>query len=308
MDKDKIECFAEQVELLLITCNDKEFRAAVERLKPPTCVGQPQNKITSLPVRYFPDKSNVVVGWFGNHKTVVLQAGMGEKCRTDLEVIIEKKGFPNVKWIVAAGVAYSNDRIKRRFADVLVSKQVVNATQCRIEEDKIINRGFDVPIHKEIYDKFIYFAAEWSFKESFVCSKSDESELESQIECQCRTSKAHVGTIISRPDLVDNKKFRDKLWKHYPNAIGGEMEGWVLLELQEKWTKKELRVIIIKAVVDYADGDKEKSWQWTAAKAAIDCVHYCLEKTSSEPQGELKSLSCCSKQELCLMLILCCLL
>ena len=43
--------------------------------------------------------------------------------------------------------------------------------------------------------------------------------------------------------------------------------------------KKDIQVIIIKGVADYGDlimGDK---WQWTAAKAAMDCIHYCLVKS-----------------------------
>ena len=70
--------------------------------------------------------------------------------------------------------------------------------------------------------------------------------------------------------------------KHTPNAIGGEMEGWVLLELKRTLNgqhNKHIAVIVIKGVADYGDLSKGDKWQWTAAKAAMDCIYYCLEKS-----------------------------
>ena len=70
--------------------------------------------------------------------------------------------------------------------------------------------------------------------------------------------------------------------KHTPDCIGGEMEGWVLLELKRTLKvqhNKDLEVIVIKGVANYGDHTKEDQWQWTAAKAAMDCIHYCLNKS-----------------------------
>ena len=97
-----------------------------------------------------------------------------------------------------------------------------------------------------------------------------------------RTSVAHIGCIVSAPTLIRDKVLRDQLMKHTPNAIGGEMEGWVLLELKRTLKgqhNKHIEVIVIKGVADYGDLAKGDKWQWTAAKAAMDCIHYCLEKS-----------------------------
>ena len=80
------------------------------------------------------------------------------------------------------------------------------------------------------------------------------------------------------------------LMKHTPNAIGGEMEGWVLLELKRTLKglhNKDIEVIVVKGVADYGDLSKGDQWQWTAAKAAMDCIHYCLDKSGGiEFSGE----------------------
>ena len=97
-----------------------------------------------------------------------------------------------------------------------------------------------------------------------------------------RTSVAHIGCIVSAPTLVRDEVLRDQLMKHTPNAIGGEMEGWVLLELKKTLKglhNKDIEVIVIKGVADYGDLSKGDKWQWTAAKAAMDCIHYCLNKS-----------------------------
>ena len=62
------------------------------------------------------------------------------------------------------------------------------------------------------------------------------------------------------------------------------MEGWVLLELKRTLKdqhNKDIEVIIIKGVTDYGDLKKRDKWEWTAAKAAMDCIHYCLEQTGA---------------------------
>ena len=58
------------------------------------------------------------------------------------------------------------------------------------------------------------------------------------------------------------------------------MEGWVLLELKRTLRgQHDIEVIVIKGVADYGNLSKGDKWQWTAAKAAMDCIDYCLEKT-----------------------------
>ena len=81
--------------------------------------------------------------------------------------------------------------------------------------------------------------------------------------------------------LVKTKSFgTNYIIKHTPHAIGGEMEGWVLLELKRALAKtKQVEVIVIKGVADYGGLSKGDKWQWPAAKAAMNCIHHCTEKT-----------------------------
>ena len=51
------------------------------------------------------------------------------------------------------------------------------------------------------------------------------------------------------------------------------MEGWAQIE----YTPEQVNSIIIKGIADFGDGNKDKSWQFTAAKAAVDYA-YCKLK------------------------------
>ena len=261
-----VQLFAKQVVLILHTCNNNEFRAALERLEPPTT--EDGNKIKDRPIVY--PRTGLVVGWFAGYRAAVVMTEQGNECRGILtEALTCIESFPNAQVIVGAGIAYANDQTCK-LGDVLISDQIETFLPYKQKGDEIINRGPREPIGPNVSRVFKNPAKDWSDRKCFTCSTDN------------RKSLAYVGCIISTPILVCDETLRDKLRKYTPNAIGGEMEGWVLLEVRSTLKhlfQKDIEVIIIKGVADYGDSKKGDKWQWTAAKAAIDCIHYCLKKS-----------------------------
>ena len=256
--------FARQVVLILHTCNENEYWAALEKLEPPT--KEDGSEIRDRPIIY--PQIGSVIGWFAGYKTAVVRTRQGNKCRDELMKALTES-FPNSKVIIRAGIAYANDR-RRKFADVLISDQIEYFVQYKKEGDKITYRGPREEIDPNVQRIFENPARDWTDMQSFPCADND------------RASVAHIGCIVSAPTLIGDRILREQLMKHTPHAIGGEMEGWVLLELKRTLKdqhNKDIDVIIIKGVADYGDLSKEDKWQWTAAKAAMDCIHYCLEKS-----------------------------
>ena len=259
-----VRLFAKEVVIILHTCNEKEYWAALERLQPPTTDNQ--SNIQDRPIIY--PQVGSVVGWFAGYKTAVVRTEQGNKCRDELMKALTES-FPNGRVIIGAGIAYANDR-KRKFADVLISDQIENFVQYRKEGDKITCHGQREEIEPNVQRVFVNPARDWTDMQCFTCADSN------------RMSVAHIGCIVSAPTLVRDEVLRNQLMKHTPNAIGGEMEGWVLLEMKKTLKfqhNKYVEVIIIKAVADYGDLQTGDKWQWTAAKAAMDCIHYCLEQS-----------------------------
>ena len=267
-----VQLFAQKVVIILHTCNKNEYWAALEKLQPPT--KEDQSNIRERPIIY--PQIGSVIGWFAGYRAAVMRTGQGNKCRDGLMKALTES-YPNAKVIIAAGIAYSNDQ-KRKFADVLISDQIENFVQYEKAGSMFTNCGPREEVDPNVQRVFENSGRDWTDVKHFICA--DDS----------RTSVAHIGCIVSTPKLIRDEVLRDQLMKHTPNAIGGEMEGWVLLELKKTLKgqhNKDIEVIVIKGVADYGDLKKGDKWQWTAAKAAIDCIHYCLSKTGgSEFSGK----------------------
>ena len=229
-----VQLFARQVVVILHTCNDNEYWAALERLEPPT--KEDGSNIRDCSIIYLQVGS--VIGWFAGYRTAIVRTGQGNKCRDELMKALTEL-FPNGKAIVGAGIAYANNR-KRKFADVLISNQVENFVQYKKEKDEITNCGPREEIDANVQRIFENPARDWTDMQCFPCADIG------------RPSKAHIGCIVSAPTLM----------KHTPNAIGGEMEGWVLLELKRTLKgQHDIEVIVIKGVADYGDLSKGDKWQ-----------------------------------------------
>ena len=268
-----VQLFAKKVVIILHTCNEKGYWAALERLQPPTTDNQ--SNIRDRPIIY--PQVGSVVGWFAGYRAAVVRTGQGNECRDELMKALTES-FPNNRVIIGAGIAYTNNR-KRNFADVLISDQIENFVQYKKEGDKITCHGQREEIEPNVQRVFDNPARDWTGVQGFTCADNS------------RTSVAHIGCIVSAPTLVKDEVLRDQLMKHTPDAIGGEMEGWVLLEMKRVLKfqhNKDIEVIVIKGVADYGELQTGDKWQWSAAKAAMDCIHYCLEKSGGIEFGGKK--------------------
>ena len=202
-----VQLFAKEVVIILHTCNENEYWAALERLQPPTA--EDQSNIQDRPVIY--PQVGSVIGWFAGYRTAVVRTGQGNKCHDELMIALTRS-FPNGRVIIAAGIAYANDR-KRKFADVLISDQIENFVQYKKTGSEITNCGPREEVDPNVQRIFEHPAKDWKSMQCFTCADDK------------RTSVAHIGCIVSAPTLVQDEVLRNQLMKNTPNAIGGEMEG-----------------------------------------------------------------------------------
>ena len=157
--------------------------------------------------------------------------------------------------IIMVGIAFGTDPDKQKMCDVLISKQVMAYELQRVGEDAegnitIIPRGDRASSPPRIYDRFWAGSRDW------------------------KGAGTHFGLIISGDKLVDSAKFRDKLLELEPEAIGGEMEA---AGVYAAALKGHLDWIIVKAIVDWG-ADKDKQYQATAARNAVDLVFHVIGK------------------------------
>jgi nucleoside phosphorylase len=244
--------FSSEVGVILHTVNKNEYQAAVLRMEPP---GDGFTKA----IQNFP-KPGMVVGMFAGKKVALIQTSQGIKSREKLDKALES--FPNAMYIIAVGVCYAFDRNKYKLGDVLVSTKISDVAN---------------PDRSETID------IEGFLSDTFCLNPIHDPEFEVTVE---RQSDVHSAEFLSCPIPVNDKTERDKFHTAAPNAIGGEMEGGVLMQvMQEEYSIQE--IILIKGVANYADGYKYEQWQFTAALAAVHYAQSRLSAIDLPPQGNL---------------------
>ena len=245
--------FCKRVQYVFSIVNDDEFNAATTMITAPD-IEDGSDVITTMDV-------GVYIGMMGRHPVGLIRHGPG---RNSAEILKEGiKNFPNAEYLVAVGICYGFSHVNTELADVLISENIIDLGPYSIYNDSIEICGDDTNMKDKIYIIF--------------CTNA--GRVKGLKVAHDRYAKHFVGTIASGPNLVDNADFKEKInFQVEPMAYGGEMEGGELLRLQKggivmpDGSKKYIQVIVIKAVTDYADGTKNKEWQFIGAQAAFHYV------------------------------------
>ena len=87
----------------------------------------------------------------------------------------------------------------------------------------------------------------------------------------------HQGVVLSGAKLVNSKSFRDRLLDRFKDLkpVGGEMEGHATYAAAQSGG---VEIILVKAICDWADGDKDDSAQLFAMEMAVDACQHLLSK------------------------------
>jgi nucleoside phosphorylase len=175
------------------------------------------------------------------------------------------------------GIAFGINEEKQAIGDVLVSEQLMLYDLQRVGTDKegnleIIPRGDRPHASPWLINRFQMANLSW-----------DESKV-----------KVRFGLILSGDKLTDNIDFRKQLLKFEPEAIGGEMEG---AGLYVACQNSKVDWILVKAICDWADGQKAKdkdARQQLAAHNAAALVLNALQqaplKRDREPYPRIERL------------------
>ena len=166
--------------------------------------------------------------------------------------------------VFLTGIAFGKDERKQKIGDVLISQQVVLYDLQRIG-DVILLRG-DRP---HASTRLIQIC------QACLPLWTDEAD-------------ARIGLILTGDKLVDNLDYRDQLRVLIPEMIGGEMEA---AGLYVACKEKKVDWIVVKAICDWADGNKanprKAANQATAASNATRFVFLVLSRVSLKAPSRL---------------------
>lgn len=239
----------------------------IERKEALACMTPLEGEPAVLKVPY--DGQTYFVGRCGLYNVVLVKSEMGATGPSGAhEVVGHAIRTWNAHAVIAVGIAFGKSRGKgnngQRLGDVLVSRMIIPYEHERVSEKSEIPRDPHPDAGPTLLNRFSNTSWTWKAK--------DRSKRAPQL-----------GPILSGAKLVDQLKFKTKLFSKHPKAIGGEMEG---VGIYGAAAANKVEWIIVKAICDWGFGKTGKP-QPLAAKNACALVAHVL----SEPGLALSDFS-----------------
>ena len=156
--------------------------------------------------------------------------------------------------VIAVGIAFGIDDKKQHIGDILVSRQLLLYELQRLGADQIVLRG-DKPHASARLINLFEGAAQTSWQGAPV----------------------RIGLMLSGEKLIDNIDYRNTLKKLGGEVIGGEMEGAGVYVASHD---HKVDWIVVKAICDWADGQKGKNKKARQVKAATQAAGFVAQALS----------------------------
>ena len=249
VDLNKLDWLKSEIDIVLLTATDIELNAVLDQLK--SYPGRKEKfKIFEGPETYY-------VGKFGAFKAIATKCRMGAISEGSVILATEQaQRIWKPKAIIMVGIAFGKDSEKQKIGDVLVASQIISYEPQRVGEP-VQHRGSIPPSNTTLLNRFEN-VHDWEFP------SVDGSP------CNLK-----VGPILSGEKLIDDSEFKSALFKQFPQAIGGEMEGAGLCAASGR---VGVAWILVKSICDWADGTKNDDYHPLAAAAAVSLVHKVLSQ------------------------------
>jgi nucleoside phosphorylase len=196
------------------------------------------------------------VGRVGSVLAALTMTRIGATMRDGATLAVnEAIGVCNPRAVIAVGIAWGMNARSLRLGDVLVSTHIVPLDIVRRQDSDDVWRGARPEAGGLLLNRFRNVTG-WKFArpDGYVCTIKD-------------------GPLLSGESLVDSLDFKTELHTKVPDAIGGEMEGTGIYGAA---AKNRGEWIIVKAVCDWADGNKDKRAQPLAAAVSASLVAHVL--------------------------------
>ena len=252
-----VKGYTQKVRVVIQTCNDAEYYAVLDMFEPPRI----ENPKFEKPVKYFHKDIRIVVGTFAGIDAAIVETDQGTECKEGLQAAVEV--FKSAKFLLGLGICYGikDNSVGEdlKFADVLVSEKIGISKRPKLAPNGLNPRESFKEVEKVMKNIFC------------VRPMVDYTGIVVSDEPKQRTAKVYVGRLLSTSILINDCDRLGKIKEPWREYLGGEMEGWVQLEIPE------VASIIIKGITDFADGKKNDKWQLTAAKAAVNYAHFRLK-------------------------------
>ena len=235
---------------ILVTAIDIEYRAVMGQ----ATSTRSDKKFLKVVVE---DRSaNFILGNYGPSKVAIIRTGTGpdkaEKMLKSVQKVVK------AEYVIAIGVCFGAKKSKTNIGDIIVAESIIDTTEKRHEGEKTI-----------------------VIPETYRCGENlfNMLWLDDTIETEGKSVKIHHGPLASEKSLLRSAKVKEEIFGQVPKALGGEMEANGIRKAADE-SEKKFEWIVIKAIVDWGNEDKDKKWQ---PFGAVSCARYILKRLKNQP-------------------------
>lgn len=256
-EKPAVQTASTDINILLVTATPIEARAVLKQSGSST-------------VKHVGDQTYHDLGSIENARVFMVQSEMGAGEPGGSTLVIEEAiRLLHPSSVIMVGIAFGIDEGKQSIGDILVSKQLVQydiqkvGTNKSNQQEKIVLRGDRPSASPRMLQRFRAAANYWESPPEVI-----------------------FGPILTGAKLVDNQDFRDQLLELAGEAVGGEMEAGGLYAPAQR---KRVDWIVVKAICDWADGNKgqdKKQRQQLAAENAARFTFDVLNRGGFTPESD----------------------
>lgn len=209
------------------------------------------------------------LGHINGSRVVMALSGMGTSGLSGSQERVRKaiEGLGPAA-VIMVGIAFGVDESKQAIGDVLVSERLMLYDLQRYGTDAagkphIIPRGDRPSAAPRLLNWLRIARLQWS------------------------ESKVRTGLVLSGDRLVDNIDYRTELLSLEEEAIGGEMEG---AGLYVACQNEKVDWVLVKAICDWADGNKEVDRSARQQKAAHNAAAFVLHALQQAPLKSVREI------------------
>jgi nucleoside phosphorylase/HEAT repeat protein len=269
-----------QIDVVLLTAARVELDAVLRWLEPFPGAAEVQRRSIG--------KETYYLGRFGLYSAAVTMCAMGSAGRNSaILATVAAIGNWKPRAVIVVGIAFGKDPESQRVATVLVSERVICYEPQRVGE----KRDLEEPRLEGGMVKLEETAAKIQYRGAIaesgltLLNRFQNVRDWQFVRPDGSTCEFEIGPILSGEKLIDDPRFKAHLFEHFTQAIGGEMEGAGVYAASDYF---DAEWIIVKAISDWADGNKAKKDenQPLAAAAAVSLVHHVLSEPDALPETQ----------------------
>lgn len=216
------------------------------------------------------------IGYLGSYLIAHLHLQQQGSTRPYASLLSINEAYKAIKplCVILVGIAFGRDSNTQKIGDVLISQEIkpyglvrrssgVNGEIVTEDRNELIEAGHSI---MSIVHNFAFWANHVNLR-----------------------YKVHLGTLLSGEELVDNEKYKNYLVDTFSIAensiIGGEMEAVGLTSVMSR--VENMNWLVVKAICDWADGNKSENKADRQQLAAQNAVDACVKLLSTDDLTQL---------------------